>query len=704
MGHTHSNISQEQMEDYIVHNPIANSSFKGKRKNRGDTSLLRSKILKICKNNGYDDIGLIKLNELMEDYMEVGLRKQLELIDEEKVLLNERKLKVKFIVSYRHITKTEEVFSGILGIFQKNYGPVHTCIQIGPYVLHFFNNGLVHIGTFKTANALLALDVCEFEFKREEGKRFDKTISAIIELVEDYNMNKEYNLVNCNCQHFVDDILAILGIHSLEKYFKKKEMALDIKKVEKYTNMITKENDRILFRKLKVTYLFNTMIKESKLLFDTHVKLDVFVDRLMNDLYPDKDREDAIRIFQNEFPIQYDILKSCDRAFWLKFENDLYKIENTVYIDKSNCNYPHIDDNAICQCPFDSPVLTGTIDQGNIFCHTYTRIDPITSCEGIVRVLNLCGTGLRCFAILGMLKTMERHTEKSIHELFDVITGSSISGVIALAISQEIPLSKIEKFCNDILDRNIIPKEFGDKVYLKKEDYIRNDFYNPVRLENCICELFGENESKTPLNKSKKNVIVYIPVMRVSSSRNNVILLNQNIGSDAFTLGNTARLSMCQYQYFGNTTIDKYSYHSAVEKVCNPIENVLLALDAYKKFSNRKLLIVSLGGGRLPNDEYASVNDYYQLLLHQKPFDVLHSTFASQYLNRGSHIEIMRWILSTKACKMVTYYRFDPISQFNDEYFNKSEKTQVFQAIAEEAIEYLESDNSYLHFLNHFCC
>jgi hypothetical protein len=315
-------------------------------------TLLRKKIEKLCQMYGYEDLGKEKLEELMQDYMISGLKKKIE-TSKERV----SKLTVKFIVSCLPISKKDEILSGLLGIFQKTYGPVHTCIQIGPYVLHWNHSSLVKIDVFKSTNSLLALEIDLTTKKSNES-----IIYEIIRFVADYNMNKKYDIISCNCQKFVDDVLKVIGIDDLKTYFMKKELSQNFKKFEEYKNRIKNENDRKIFDNLKVSYLFDTMIKSSLRLFNKHNELDKFVKRIIKNIYPNEENEEGMRKFRLDCPVQYDILKSSDRAFWLKLENDLY---NTVFTSKLNEKLPYLSNNGMCKCPFKSPIITGTIHKDN---------------------------------------------------------------------------------------------------------------------------------------------------------------------------------------------------------------------------------------------------------------------------------------------------------------------------------------------------
>lgn len=61
------------------------------------------------------------------------------------------------------------------------------------------------------------------------------------------------------------------------------------------------------------------------------------------------------------------------------------------------------------------------------------------------KILALSGGGFRGLYTIRVLRKLEEHTGKPIAEQFDLITGTSIGGIIALAIAADIPLSEVEK-------------------------------------------------------------------------------------------------------------------------------------------------------------------------------------------------------------------------------------------------------------------
>ena len=61
-----------------------------------------------------------------------------------------------------------------------------------------------------------------------------------------------------------------------------------------------------------------------------------------------------------------------------------------------------------------------------------------------MRVLSLEGGGIRGLALIWMLQAIEARTGRPIHELFDLVAGSSTGGIVALAVLHRVPLADLE--------------------------------------------------------------------------------------------------------------------------------------------------------------------------------------------------------------------------------------------------------------------
>ncbi|KAL1503060.1 hypothetical protein AB1Y20_011127 [Prymnesium parvum] len=92
------------------------------------------------------------------------------------------------------------------------------------------------------------------------------------------------------------------------------------------------------------------------------------------------------------------------------------------------------------------------------------RARPTVSPHG-VRVLALDGGGTRALLTIEMLKVLEAQTGKKVHELFDVVGGTSTGGILAAGIQERMPLDTLEQLylelAKDVFVKTARPRRFG---------------------------------------------------------------------------------------------------------------------------------------------------------------------------------------------------------------------------------------------------
>jgi len=112
-------------------------------------------------------------------------------------------------------------------------------------------------------------------------------------------------------------------------------------------------------------------------------------------------------------------------------------------------------------------------------------------------ILSLSGGGYKGLFTAVILEKLEEEFGCPIAKKFDLLAGTSIGGIIALALANEIPAKKIkELFIND---KN---KIFGNASLSK--GYIFNSKYNNNRLRECLSEIFQE----TKIGELKHRIII----------------------------------------------------------------------------------------------------------------------------------------------------------------------------------------------------
>jgi hypothetical protein len=149
---------------------------------------------------------------------------------------------------------------------------------------------------------------------------------------------------------------------------------------------------------------------------------------------------------------------------------------------------------------------------------------------------------------------------------------------------------------------------------------------------------------------------------------------------------------MCDKRYFGSV---HNVFSCAAEELCNLIENLLLYLAHNKDFKNRKVVVVSLGAGRVTEDEWSMLKDAHEFLDPSVfGLDVLHSVYSTQLLTREPHVRTLRWLSSTNALNFIKYFRFEPTEQPSDNdlirLFHDMDK--AIEKLKQGAYSYLNKD------------
>jgi hypothetical protein len=246
-------------------------------------------------------------------------------------------LKIKLVIVEIHNTASTRTMRRMLTPLMDTFGlgpqfgMFHSALVVGPWYLEWNDSSLCVPRKCYAGAAVLAADVDKFY----KGPQVRTALSIISKIVCEWNSTKQYSQHNTNCQHFIDELCKALEI----KLEFKGALGTFIEQLRKtgqcdlrYT--LTEE----LQKQLGVDY--------NSRQFNTHKELDEFVTqvRMVNPTYFDIDpvgKDDWI------------LLKSYDRAFWLRHFKDL----------TDGNHQPH-------ECPFLNPTVSGSLAP-NFF--TYKR-------------------------------------------------------------------------------------------------------------------------------------------------------------------------------------------------------------------------------------------------------------------------------------------------------------------------------------------
>jgi len=225
------------------------------------------------------------------------------------------------------------------------FGMFHSAIMVGPWLIEWNNSSLCIPRTCISQAALFSCDIDSITSLEGAETQVDK----LSEFISHWNANMIYkessigrkNKNEANCQDFVLELMKYLGI---EVNFKGALGNFLTKLAEKGLCEMTIDFDNS-FREV-----FN--VKEASVTFKNHKELDLFVNGLIS-VFKEKPEEN-IKKFKLKYPDEFQLLKSFDRAFWMRHYH--FKGENEQWAPSSKK-----DDETgelTCNCPFKDPQET----------------------------------------------------------------------------------------------------------------------------------------------------------------------------------------------------------------------------------------------------------------------------------------------------------------------------------------------------------
>ncbi len=248
---------------------------------------------------------------------------------------NEEYMKVKLVIVEIHQNASQRTFRKVLSPIMDafdiapTFGLFHSALIVGPWYLEWNDSGFIVPRKCYSGAAVLAADVpTQFKGREQVKDALDK----MAELICHWNANYQYSQNQKNCQAFVDELCEVLGI---ELNFKGA--------LNDYLVQLRKNGkcDLKFFLSDAMRELLGTEDKYKT--FETHQQLDDFVKSVM----------DKNSCFFDQSPDDWMLLKSFDRAFWLRW-----------YKNKSDERWSprEVDDRGyMTSCPFDHPNNTQTM-------------------------------------------------------------------------------------------------------------------------------------------------------------------------------------------------------------------------------------------------------------------------------------------------------------------------------------------------------
>jgi hypothetical protein len=268
---------------------------------------------------------------------------ELKEIEESKKIQSQQKnvkLRVKLVITEICHSDTDKALRMVLSpIISKipivnsgDFGLFHTALIIGPFYLEWTDSSLCVPKKMVSSMALLSADIDEIAVKQES---LPELTQKLAEVVVNWNTNYTYKKTNVNpnehegnCQDFVDELLTAVGINTTQFGGALGNFLVDMR---------TKGTSKIQFTADKYFRQYFGL-KKSAYDFPTHRELDEFACQLF-------EREP---MFKQKFPSEYALLKSFDRAFWLRY----YKSPNNKITQPITAE---IYGKEIQKCPFGNP-------------------------------------------------------------------------------------------------------------------------------------------------------------------------------------------------------------------------------------------------------------------------------------------------------------------------------------------------------------
>jgi hypothetical protein len=198
---------------------------------------------------------------------------------------------------------------------QQQFGMFHSALVVGPWYLEWNNSSLCIPRKCYSSAAMLAADLEFAGTVKHPGFELNSTIDKVAEVILDWNINRTYDQRTNNCQQFVDDLCIKLGIPI------KFEGPLG-----DYLQNLREKGECDLSFPISEEMRDQLGIRETKCHFNTHSELDKFVLELQN-----KDPQ-----FEMNYYPEWNLLKSFDRAFWLRhFKHE----DNDKFTPEHNCPF-----------------------------------------------------------------------------------------------------------------------------------------------------------------------------------------------------------------------------------------------------------------------------------------------------------------------------------------------------------------------------
>lgn len=455
------------------------------------------------------------------------------------------------------------------------YSELHVAIEIGATTLHFLKHGMVEVRTSQAGTHVRLLYSADVhDLGQIPNTDFNRKIIA--DTVVKWNMTKIFHPINCNSQHFVEDLYSALKLQFIASNLLSDYV--EYCNVNNFKGYCIAEREKGILKPMDYN--------GSELIFETH--------NLLHSKIPLNDS-----LLDMTHPYGMIFAKAICRGLSSRGDTGghgcLFGV-STLTTDRR---------------PGDPKVYANTLQKMTqlmqIRIDNQPRLDR-SEHIGPINILSLDGRGLRGLAILKVLARVEEVLEKRIFEMFDMITGNGIGGLVALC------LVHMKMSANEILNKYKIKAIELYGSYSKDETNVRPNISNEIlyrSLQDVIRWMVGD----FPIT------VVQYPKVSIACSNEQDFYSFRNFGDLDSTAGTTkcyisdvAMAAVSSPPYLDSVEINGHQYRRA-----QCYSDKLVADEIKLAFPDRQIKIhLILGSGHLDVniDNEAGLSSNEKWLLH----------------------------------------------------------------------------------------
>jgi predicted acylesterase/phospholipase RssA len=257
-----------------------------------------------------------------------------------------------------------------------------------------------------------------------------------------------------------------------------------------------------------------------------------------------------------------------------------------------------------------------------------------------VRTLSLDGGGLRGLIFLPQLRAIEILTGMRIHELFDLVGGTSTGGIAAICMSycggggQVMPLKDVMKVYLSC-SREIFPAPYTGTATIGLVAY--NYMYSSTGLERIIKSMVGDKTF------SPDNFVVPVLITSVDENRDATkIFCSQDPDDARHCIWQVARATSAAKTYFPDIELGGTIYVDGGHKENHPAkvfssyygERLTPFFSGADGLANNKLAIMSFGTGNIKQEKH-SLQIFQEWVLSK-----ISSTIQNQYSKQEEDADV----------------------------------------------------------------